>query len=69
MDANEKKQFVEELLGNIAGRMNQLIDSGKIPDEWDGVEIRWWIADNFANTYGSKKRKAEYNNVILTNNL
>jgi hypothetical protein len=73
MDANQQKIFVSELCKVIEFHINKNIDDGKIPDEWDGCELRQLIADEAAymSHYlkDNKKRYREYTNTVLVNNL
>jgi len=45
----------------------------KMPDEWDGVELRQYIADMFADCVikgtMSRKRRIAYNNEVLVKGL
>lgn len=73
MNAPEKREFVNELVKNVADEIIANIDANKIPEDWDGIELRWYLADKFGDCVfggvGSKRRKAEYNNTVLTNDL
>lgn len=60
----------------ITNFMNQMRDYflenvGKTPDEWDGIELRQWIAEKMqGETYQmSRKRKRDYNNEVIVRNL
>lgn len=45
----------------------------KLPENWDGVELRQFIADRFSDCVIKGilqgKRKKEYQNTMLVNNL
>ena len=69
MNAKEKKIFVSKLLDSVNEKLNSAIDSGKIPEEWDGFELRQLISDNLATFKMSRFRKAAYDNAVLINNL
>jgi hypothetical protein len=73
MELYQKEQFVRELARGIVEGIVDDINHYKIPENWDGVELRCLLAERFnRSTYsgiGGKKRKAEYNNIILVNNL
>jgi len=45
MDNKEKALFVALLLGGIQDEVMQYIDDNRIPEHWDGVELRWLLAD------------------------
>jgi hypothetical protein len=69
----EKQQFIVELTGNI---MNKAIEqTAKMPESWDGIELRWYLADKFADAvFGeTSKRKGkrynEYRNSVIVDNL
>ena len=65
----EQKRFITTLIGNVKGR----ILSKKIPKEWDGMELRWYVADHFRQVIlekvGSIKRRRNYLNTMQVNNL
>ena len=72
MNAIQQKRFVKGLINNVEIEIIANIDAGKTPDNWDGVELRWYIAEKFADcVFGdfSKRRKAEYKNTVLVKNL
>jgi hypothetical protein len=73
MDAKEQKYFITELCNNIAVKLLNEIDDNKIPDTWDGCELRQLIADeaNYMAHYlkDNKRRYREYKNTVLINNL
>ena len=72
MNAKEKKEFVTELCNSIAKTINNEIDAGKIPDEWNGIELRWLIQEKgnyVAFDNGEKKRKKNFKNTVIVNNL
>lgn len=71
MKASDKKRFIQDLLDGLRETLIQKVD--QMPEEWDGFELRWLIADTAAeNTFGNvthKQRKAEYRNERLVRNL
>lgn len=69
MNANEQKQFVRELCEAISAQILNDIDAGKIPENWDGRELRQLISDRAAWRTMDKKRAREYRNTVLVNNL
>jgi hypothetical protein len=44
MNSDEKKRFVEDLLASVKKSAERLIVSAEFPDEWDGHELREWLA-------------------------
>jgi hypothetical protein len=73
MNAIQQKRFVKELIKRVEEKIVADIDAGKTPDEWDGVELRWLIGERFEDCIykhtGGKRRKAEFDNTVLVNNL
>jgi hypothetical protein len=75
MTKQEQINFVRELCNAGMIELIKNIDQNKIPENWDGIELRWLVADKFnscqtiANTSSSKKRKKDYNNTVIVNNL
>jgi hypothetical protein len=70
MKKSEKKRFIKQLTGGIAEELISKID--RMPEEWDGLELRQLLADKFASeaTYDmGRARRKEYNNTVLINNL
>ena len=68
MNRKEQKEFVVSLLANIEISIMNKIDDEVIPANWDGIELRQYIADR---TYRKmdKKRAKEYRNTVLVENL
>jgi hypothetical protein len=71
MTTLEKMKFVQELLMSIELKVEFALIDHKIPDEWDGHELRHYVADLAqANvTKMSHSRKIAYNNIVLVNDL
>jgi hypothetical protein len=73
MNQREQVKFIHELVDAVEHEILMKVTNGQIPVDWDGVELRWYIADKFSNIVmkgiGSKKRKQNYNNTIYTSNL
>ena len=71
MDKKEKEIFIKELADSVIKMTIQ--DIAKMPDEWNGKELRWLLAERFENATMSKKdnRKdyREFYNYCLVNNL
>lgn len=68
----EKEQFVKDLMGHVQASLLRKLD--KVPEEWDGMELRMWIADTFdwertGSMVMEKKRLKNYKNEVLVNNL
>lgn len=71
MDAREKKEFIQDLLRSIEKSLLEDVADGKIPDEWDGIELRRLIADraDASARYLTGRRLRDYRNTVLVNNL
>ena len=71
MSKKEQRRFVRDLIRNV--RADLLMRTKLIPDEWDGHELRQWIADCFQaasftlDTMPARRRA--YRNEILTRGL
>ena len=74
MNAKAKRHFVQELIRSV---QSEILDKlSEVPEEWDGFELRWMIADYFdrsrINPSGGdqgRQRKREYRNEVLVRNL
>ena len=66
-----KQKFIAELIGNVKKEL--IANVPKMPEEWDGIELRQYIADKFARCVISGKmsprRKHDYDNTIMTTTL
>lgn len=72
MDTANQKRIVTELLANVGATLQHDIDTGKVPPEWDGWELRQLAADRFANQSRlaeDKKRLHAYRNTVLVKGL
>ncbi len=75
MNKWEKVQFVDQLIGNVRVEIMVAITGGKVPEEWDGHELREYIAEKFVACRSPlmraprSKRKKDYHNAVLVNNL
>jgi hypothetical protein len=74
MTKNDQLDFMNELTDNVIEKIfNKIIDN-KIPESWEGIELRWYLADKFQDcVFGEytkmSKRKQEYKNTVLVENL
>ena len=70
MTKTEQKQFVRGLSKSIADELCQHIKDGKVPDYFDGHELRAWLADRHEASAAMtsirreprKKRAKDYKN-------
>jgi hypothetical protein len=69
MDKLQQRQFVTDLCDNL--RSDLLESVNKVPENWDGHELREWVADTAGQFKGGmiRTRKREYKKDILVNNL
>lgn len=73
MNKREQSAFVHELSETVARQIIHEIQMGRIPGNWDGHELRELLSlahkRSGAISPMKGKRKREFNNVILVNNL
>jgi len=71
MNKKTKIEFVKTFTESLADSIIQDIHDGNIPEEWDGIELRWLLEERATSSFGkdSGKRKREYKNTVLVNNL
>ena len=69
MNREEQKKLVQELATNTAESIVKDIEAGRIPEDWDGLELRQLIADHIAWHNMGRRRRAAYANTVLVNNL
>lgn len=69
MDAATKREFVCDLIDTVRDEILGKLD--RVPQNWDGHELREYIADKFGWQRGnlSPSDKREYKNAVLINNL
>lgn len=71
--ATEKTKFVNQLVDNVKKDILKKVE--QCPDDWNGIELRWFIKDyfNLIVFYGFNdkrtKRYKEYKNHVICNNL
>lgn len=70
MKKDEQKQFIHDLISAVEGEMMDSLP--RIPEHWEGIELRNWIADRFSRQVWrnwSKAEQKDYENDKLTLNL
>jgi hypothetical protein len=70
LSKEEKKQFIQEFIGRVQESLLSKLD--RVPEEWDGYELREWIADTFdfeRQGMMSAKRRKDYKNEVIVRNL
>lgn len=72
---NWQKEFVNGMIEDMKKNLNEVIENGKIPEDWDGYELRLLLL-NEAEKYNTgshiNKREKRYKNFqkhILVNYL
>lgn len=66
MNTAEKVRFVRELVDSVQQEVLQKILTGVVPEEWDGIELRQYLAEKFLEaTYKmDRRRRRAYDNAI-----
>lgn len=69
MKLEEKRKFVKDLIGSVQASILMAVES--MPEKWNGIELREYIAETFARHSDTakwdKRRYAEYRNEIVVN--
>jgi len=70
MKPDVQKELVNSLVSAIRDEIYAEIDAGKVPEAWDGVELRWMLKEKFAavvwKNMGSIRRRRFFNNHCTT---
>lgn len=73
MSPEGQAQFVNELIDNIRDDVLLLIRDKRIPEVWDGIELRQYLAIRFVREKYERlmrgKRGREFGNTVIINNL
>lgn len=75
MTSDEKQYFVVDLLDSVQKEILLKIARHEIPDEWDGHELREYIAEKFADCRSGlmqeprSRRLRTYKKDVRTRNL
>ena len=73
MTRNEQAKFVRKLVEAVNRELLQDIEKGKVPEDFEGMELRQLLADRFRRAvFGGilvGKRKKDYLNAVLVNDL
>lgn len=71
MNQQEKTQFVNDICDNLRHALLERVS--KMPEDWDGIEIREFLADTVSTKFNyrpmERSRKRAYANAVLVNNL
>jgi hypothetical protein len=77
----DQKRLVKTLIRSVEKALQDTLNSGRVPENWDGIELRQWVAEAFAKegTTNVKatnyfplltgKRLKGFKNDIVVNNL
>jgi len=63
MKKKEKISFIRQLTKSVADEIVLKIRNNRIPEKWDGVELRQYLADKFSSSSvlrHDKRRRREY---------
>lgn len=70
----EKVQFVDEVIADLRKHMTER--AGRMPAEWDGIEMRRYMTDYFrlyvdmpTRMQGNTRRALDYKKALVSNNL
>jgi hypothetical protein len=73
MDKYTQHALAKQLLDALAAEVLGHIEQGRMPDAWDGIELRQYIADKAAQMLPfrpmDKGRARAYRNEILVRNI
>ena len=78
MTKEDRRQFIDDLIVDVHAHIAEKIEA--MPDHWDGVELRRYIADQFEGSvgvlrhgyirsHGQSKRLKAYSLDVVTNDL
>ena len=69
MTPEEQKALTKSICQHAAEFVIGQIERGKVPESWDGIELREYLSDRIKWHNMEKRRKREYNNTIMVNGL
>ena len=73
MTRTEQLDFIDSMIDTVKEQIT--FSFMKLPEDWDGVELRWYIAEKFQEiVWGDfkdkrTKRYKDYANTVLVDNL
>lgn len=69
MNYEQKVQFIANFMSSMQDKFMKLTPN--LPEDWDGIELRHWIADSFSyECYPmDRARKRAYENEVIVRNL
>lgn len=75
MTREEQLKFMKNAMDTMMEDFEKSLNKGKIPEDWDGVELRWLLrdmGDSFVwnDMKGKRSRRfKDYENHVLVNNI
>lgn len=75
MTKEKQVKFVNAVIDAVKKDIVEKIEKGEVPEDWDGIELRWYIRDKFSEVVWGEwkntktKRYRDYKNAVLVNNL
>ena len=72
MTPEQQVEFIQQLAHTVVEEMVIAIDAGKVPEDWDGHQLRYWMAKRFGQVFFSDRSrswKRDVDNTIIVNNL
>ena len=72
LNRDQKRKFINELIRSV--KIDVIKKVSRMPPEWDGIELREYIAWKFAEQTGaasrmSSERRRNFDNKIITRNI
>lgn len=73
MTRQEQREFIVMLAYGIVDKILDRIDAGDVPENWDGHQLRPYLADSTARNCElgamTRSQRKSYENDVLVNNL
>lgn len=69
MDKREQREFLESFLASMQNHLVSMV--ANMPDDWNGIELRQYCADEFAHEVHKmdRRRMRAYRNAVATTPL
>lgn len=71
MTKNEQRRFCSSICNDLKKEILKRVKT--VPENWDGFELRQWIADYYISHYAYQnlkgQRKKDYKNDLIVKNL
>lgn len=69
MSKEEQKKLTKEIAKSAAESIIRDIENGKIPEDWNGIELRELLSSRIKWHNMDKRRARDYRNTVLVNGL